>query len=561
MIAIKNKFPFLCLLIFLISNQTALATEIKVTVDRNPISINESVQLTFTASTSPDDDPDFAPLEKDFNILNQSKQSKSSWVNGESSKTIQWILNIMPKKAGDLFIPAIAFGDDRSKVSKLRVTENQTSNDNQNAELFLEVEATPKTTYVQSQVIYTLRLFSRVQLTQAQLSELELTDALVEKLGEVKKYNTIRNGVQYTVNELNYAIFPQKSGEINIPPMQLTAGVVSSSRARFNGFLNRQISKTKRIQSNAIRLNVQAVPETFKGKRWLPASQLVIEQKWSGATDQMKVGEPLTRTLTLLAVGNTVAQLPELHNKLEIEQLKTYPDQPVLKEQKREDGVIAFREEKIAFIPSKAGSYKVPAIEIPWFNTQTQTMEIARLPETTLTAIAPIASKIIEPPVQPVSNEITKTPVATQAKVEISNNSFWMWLSLFLAIAWLLTLIFFLTQRKPKQTIPPVSVKALKLKEYVKQLKVACRENDALAAKNALLAWGKINYHSETLSAIAPHCEARLRDEINLLNQSLYSNQLEPWQGKVLFQAFTENKARKKMAKKTDDALEPLYRV
>ncbi|NOR70267.1 MAG: protein BatD, partial [Methylomarinum sp.] len=264
MIAIKNKSPFLCLLIFLISSQTALATEIKVTVDRNPISINESVQLTFTASTSPDDDPDFSPLEKDFNILNQSKQSKSSWINGESSKTIQWVLNIMPKKVGDLLIPVIAFGDDHSKQSNLRVTENQTSNDNQNAELFLEVEATPKTTYVQSQVIYTLRLFSRVQLSQAQLSELELTDALVEKLGEVKKYNTLRNGVQYTVNELNYAIFPQKSGEINIPPMQLTAGVVSSSRARFNGFFNRQISKTKRIQSNAIRLNVQAVPETFK---------------------------------------------------------------------------------------------------------------------------------------------------------------------------------------------------------------------------------------------------------------------------------------------------------
>jgi len=45
------------------------------------------------------------------------------------------------------------------------------------------------------------------------------------------------------------------------------------------------------------------------------------------------------------------------------DQLKAYPDQPVLKEQKKVDGMLAFREEKIALIPSKAGSYTLPAIE------------------------------------------------------------------------------------------------------------------------------------------------------------------------------------------------------
>lgn len=564
MIDSKTKSTFLILILILISSQAVFATEIKTTLDRNPISINESVQITYTATESPDGDPDFSPLEKNFEILNQSQRSNSSWVNGKSSKTIQWILNIMPKKTGSLFIPAISFGNDNSQIAKLIVTKNAASaNANRDADLFLEVTATPETAYVQSQVLYTLKLYSRVNLSQARLSDLELTDALVEKLGEVKKYNTNRNGVEYTVNELNYAIFPQKSGVLNIQPMALTADVINRSQPRFNGFFNRQMSKTKRVLSNAITLNVQEVPESFKGKRWIPASQVVIEEKWSGATDQMKIGEPLTRTLTLLAVGNTVAQLPELHNNTEIDHLKTYPDQAVLKEQKRNEGIIAFREEKIAFIPSKAGSYKLPAIEIPWFNTGTQSMEIAQVAERTVTtnAVAPSQNNIsaidttVAPPVSVAPEQEQKTIIKT---VE---NKLWMWLSIILACGWLLTILFFLVQRKPKAIDAPDNSKEISIKETIKALKQACLKNDDVAAKNALLAWGKIVYGSETLSAIAPHCEARLRDEIWLLNQKLYASQAEPWQGKKLFQTFTENKARNRVVKNTNNSLEPLYKV
>lgn len=557
---IKNLFLYL---LFLLISPAVFSVEIKASLDRNPVSINESVQLTFTATESPDDDPDFSPLKNDFEILNQSQRSNSSWINGKSSKTIQWILNVMPKKAGELFIPAISFGDDNSQPVKLVVTNAKTTNNNVNADLFLEVEATPESPYVQAQVLYTLRLYSRVDLSQARLSELEVPDALVEKLGDVKKYNTHRNGVEYTVNELNYAIFPQKSGVIHIEPLVLTADVITSARPRFNGFFNRQMSKTQRVSSNAITLNVKTVPETFNGKRWIPASQLVVEEKWSGETDQMKVGEPLTRTLTLLAVGNTVAQLPELHNKAAIEQLKTYPDQPVLKEQKRDEGLIAFREEKIAFIPSKAGRYNLPAIEIPWFNTQTQTMEIARIAERTVTAVAAKTSQksapVIELPETKTSSPANVNPAAPI--VHTVENKFWMWLSIALAIGWILTLLFIFTRRKPKQLVKVDNSKELSIKQTIKTLKQACAENNAVEAKNALLAWGKLIYGSETLAAVAPHCEARLRDEILHLNEYLYANNAEPWQGKKLFQTFTENKARKKVAKQADDALEPLYKV
>lgn len=564
MIDTKRKFSLVSLFIFLITSQVALATEIKATLDRNPISVNESVQLTFTATATPDDEPDFSPLEQDFEILNQTQSSQSSWVNGKSTKSIQWILNIMPKNKGNLIIPAVSFGDDSSQPVPLKVLQSQQSNSNQNADIFLEVEASTTSPFIQQQVLYTLRLFSRVALSQARLSELEIADALVEKLGEVKKYNSNRNGVEYTVNELNYAIFPQKSGLLNIAPMVLSADVVTSSRQRFNGFFNRQMSTTKRISSNAIALNVQEVPDSFKGTHWIPASQVALEEKWSDDVEQMNVGEPLTRTLTLLTIGNTVAQLPELHSKIDIAQLKTYPDQPVLKEQKRNEGLISFREEKIAYIASKAGSYTLPAIEIPWFNTQTQTMEVVRIAERTVVAVSSSVAQtnaVNVTTAEPMPVLDKKEENSVPANVKTVENPFWMWLSAFLAFGWLLTILFILIKRQPKSIETVDNSKEVKLKQTIKELKKACNENNALAAKNALLAWGKQCYGSTTISAIAPHCEARLRDEIYHLNQFLYADQVESWEGKKLFQSFTENKARKTVNKTVDDGLEPLYRL
>ena len=70
-------------------------------------SFDESFQIIFTATESPDEDPDFSPLEQDFSILNQSTISSSSWVNGQSSKTVKWIVNVMAKERGSLVIPVI----------------------------------------------------------------------------------------------------------------------------------------------------------------------------------------------------------------------------------------------------------------------------------------------------------------------------------------------------------------------------------------------------------------------------------------------------------------------
>lgn len=540
------------------------AANIDVAVDRSPVGLNESFQITFIADETPDDQPDFAPLEKDFEILGRSQSSSTSIINGQYSKTQQWKLSVMAKQAGELTIPAIAFGKDRSNEVSLMVTEAD-SREIQAAddELFLEVEATPESPYVQSQVLYTLRFYRRVSITQARLSEPELDNAVIEKLGEDSNYTTEIGGNGYQVTERKYAIFPQQSGTMTIAPLQLDAEVISGGQPRFNGFFNRQSTQLKRITSKAVTLEIKPIPETFTGGHWLAAEKLSLSQEWSGDIGQMRVGEPQTRTLRIAAQGATVGQLPELHKAPKQVEMKTYPDQPVLNENKGPEGIKALREEKIAFIPGKSGRYTLPAIEIPWFNTRTGQVEIAKLPETTVLAEGVMTAKEMSPAVP--DTEIkpqAETAISQSAPQLPSQSGYWMWAALFFAVGWLATGLYFGLRRPVKLEIKAQDPIQQSLSEYVKSLKKACTANDPQAAKNALIGWGREKYNVASLGDLANHCEARLRDEIMHLNACLYSADRQDWQGKKLFQAFSEHKAREQFSDKPlDNELEPLYRV
>lgn len=562
-----NKHIFCWLLLFFCSLLLSFSTgaaEIQVDIDRNPVNLNESFQITFSATESPDGSPDFAALEDNFQILNQQRSSNVSLINGKMSRNEQWVVNVMANQAGELLIPPVAFGSDMSRPMKIMVNETApTTTSNNHEDVFLDVAVTPENPFVQSQVLYTLKLFRRVQISQASLNEPEVKDAVVEKLGEDSTYSTQVNGEDYWVTERKYAIFPQQSGTLTIAPLTLTAEVVSNQRSRFNGFFNRQATETHRIASKAIILNVQPVPQNFTDSAWLSAESLEIKQSWSDNRLQSKVGEPLTRTINLMAKGATVGQLPELAGQTSIDGIKTYPDQPVLKEDKQSDGLVARREEKIAYIANKPGEYTIPALTISWFNTKTQKVEVAKLPEAKVSVLA--ADGATQPAPTLAASQLPQTPaehLAVATQTSPSENLFWQGLSGFLAVGWLLNMIWFYRKGRPKTTSVKQTGDQKPAMNEQKNLKAACLQNNPQAAKQALLVWGKQQFGVENLDLISQACTGVLSAEIRLLNQCLYSANQGSWNGQALWQAFSQFKVEpQNQTKQKNEILEPLYRL
>lgn len=548
------KYLMLSVLLGWLSLSTGWAAEIQVAVDRNPVSINDSFQLVFTTSTTPDDDPDFAPLQQQFEILNQQRSHQSSWVNGNSQRSLQWHLTLMARQSGELLIPPIAFGKDLSKALKLTVTEKNTQPDPQD-DLFLEVAVDSEHPYQQSQVIYTVKLYRRVELAQASLDEPELNDAVIERLGDDVSYSTQIKGVNYAVTERKYAMFPQQSGVMVIPPLKLNAEVLSS-RASRQGFWGQMQTETRRLVSKAIQLTVQPVPEAFKNQNWLTAETLQLTEQWSDNRREVKVGEPLTRTITLTAKGSTVAQLPELMPAPALDGIKTYPDQPQLHEQKQPDGLLASRAEKQALIATKAGDYQLPELVIPWFNTRTGKQELARLPAVTIKALA-VAEAEAEAPSQLVA--ATEPKAADNAGAE--QIRFWQALSVFLAAGWFLTVLWLLVRNKPGLLAAddgnkPVT-RQLNQQNARQSLQQACEQHQPRQARQALLDY----FAADNLAQIAAR-SPELAEPLAGLGQHLYAAQAQSWQGDLLWQAFLAVESRSQSAAKpADSSLEPLFKI
>ena len=186
-------------LMLMMSSQSIAAT-IEASIDRSTVQENESINLTFSSDADVDDDPDFSPLEKDYRILNRSQSSNISIMNGRISRQMTWQLMLMPKRSGKLSIPAIAFGNDRSNALSINVVPATAGSSGIADDLvYIEAIVDSDKVYVQSQLVYTLRIYHAVQLRNASLSELEISDsdAIVEKLSENKTYEKFIDGRLY----------------------------------------------------------------------------------------------------------------------------------------------------------------------------------------------------------------------------------------------------------------------------------------------------------------------------------------------------------------------------
>lgn len=567
-------------LMLLLAPLPALAV-FQASVDRNPVAEGESLNLTLTSDESLDSNPDLSVLQQDFDVLGQSSGTNMQIINGSITRSVQWQIRLMPKRSGPLVIPAISAGGQSTQPIFIGVTKaDQAHAAQQSGELFLEVSAEPRTAYVQQQIVFTVRLYRAVNIgNQSTLSDPKFPqmDALVQRLGDDRSYQATHNGQAYAVIERRYAVYPQKSGSFNSAPVQFDGAIIESARGR-GGFAFDPFNQTvrqKRVSSKSLAFTIKPAPASMGGAQWLPASKLQLSEQWSENPPRFTAGEPITRTLVISASGLTASQLPAL-GAAAIDGLKLYPDQPLLKDNQDDNGVSGVRTQKIAILPTRSGNFVLPAIEVKWWNVNTDRMEVARLPARTITVLPGSANpgdstrsvglSAATSQGEPAELQSTSGGIPLQGGNLAATGysmGWWPWLSLFLGTGWLVTLLLWWRARKrlPAENAHAANVEALRKLES--QLKTGCLGNDAGQAKAKLLAWAKLRWPDNppaSLTAIAARCQPALADALNELDRALYAQDRNEWQGEKLWQSFNRDKpvAVTKPSGK-DESLEPLF--
>ncbi|VAW69796.1 hypothetical protein MNBD_GAMMA10-1785, partial [hydrothermal vent metagenome] len=282
----KTKFTLVYIVSFcacLFFSTAVSAADIRVTADRTQIQLNETFSLIFESSESVDGDPDFSPLEKDFSVLNKSSSSNISIVNGQYNKISRWTVALSPLHEGTVTIAPISFGNDKSQPLQITIKPIPTSGSRNKQPFISELEISTDSAYVQSQIIVTQRMLSSRNINGYEFSPLEISgvDVATEALGEVKSYQTKIANTPYLVLEKSVAIYPQTTGTLLIKPSIASARVAINkrpNRSSYDPF--RSNTKTVRRSSDKKSISVNNVPESFRGKHWLPAIEVQLVEEF-----------------------------------------------------------------------------------------------------------------------------------------------------------------------------------------------------------------------------------------------------------------------------------------
>lgn len=549
---------------------SACLAEITVKPDRNPVSLNESFKVTFDVSSSDGDDPDFEPLQKDFQILTTSQNSYYTMINGKITTSKQWTLTLMANAPGKFEIPAIDFGSEKSPVTQIEVKDESGPGGGQDEYVFLEATAKPVDTYVQSQVVYTLKLYRSVAIAKASLGDPVIGEgnAVIKRIDEDKTYDTVLNGTTWQVIERNFAIYPQSSGTVKVPPVSFM-GQISRNAYGYDPFGPPPRTVVRR--SGEVVLDVKAMPASFTGGHWLPASNLTLAEQWSVDPSNLQVGQPVTRTLIMTASGLLASQLPELPGWT-LPDLKFYPDQPSLEDDSSETGVTGTRSEKAAIIPNRAGTYVLPEISIPWWNTVTNKMEYAVVPERTLQVLPSAASANVPaapaPQAQAPAPEPAVQPATADPAPVVVSDTPWKAISTALLILWLSTMYLWWhkTKSAAARSALQKSEPQVKPDAAIRQVLDACKQNDPHAVRKQLLAWARIVWPSQppfSPDEVGRRMSEEMAAQIRYMNDALYSRDSHSWTGEALARVFAAEAPTVVPQKQVVDQgrLEPLYKL
>ena len=519
---------------------------VELDVSPQPMVVDQSARLTFKVTDGDASEPDFSVLEPGFEILGRNRQSSLKWINGRREQSTTWALDVMPRATGEVRIPALDFGAGHSPARTVRVVEAQSVQHNAVRDIVLEVDASPRAPYVQQQVIYTVRLLHRVELSSPRFSPLATsTDAIIKPLGEGRQYVERRNGVSYDAYERRYAIYPQQSGAMVIDPLVLTTQVVRGTRSLFDPFS--RALQTQRVSAEKLSLEVRPVPPGFPhDATWLPARRVRLNEEWSPNEATADTGTPLSRTVFLWADGLVAGQLPEIEFMAPAG-TKIYPDQSQSSEKDSNNGFTAVLQQKFAVIANAPGDIEFPPIDLPWWNVETDTLEYARLPQRTVNFVA--AATDATQPGNTDGEGAVQIPITVETSTAQANGAARPWIIATgtLALAWLATLALWWSSTRGGSTTraaeePASDTRTASLAAASRALKRACNANDPQAARQAMLDWGRGHprgQYCRSLRDVAALAETTAFNEaLHELERVVYGPQDKSWDGGVLWRAF-----------------------
>ena len=537
----------LTLAVFLLMLAGPLEAAVVARLSASVTTPDQPVRLTLESDGESSGSPDLSVLDEDFEILGRATQQSMSIINGNISSKRSLILTLLPRRQGQLTIPAISFGDEQTTPLSLDVSEQAAAEESVQPHLaWLEMSLDRQSAYPEEETILTLKLYQAAGVRGEHLDQPSPSsgDTRLQLLDE-QKYTLERDGQVYRVLELNYGLYAYQPGTLQIDPVTFrgrTGGNSVFSLLDDPFGASAKPSRLVRAQSNGVSLQVKPIPADFSGDHWLPARNIQLVDSGIDRSQPLIAGQPVTRRIMMTADGLQASQLPAIEVAAP-DGVKAYEERPQERDTPRRTGISSSRESVVTLIPIQAGDYTLPAIEIPWWNTRSGRQEVARLPELKLT-VMPGAADASTTSIAPTTAQVTGGSEAAQIPAEDTaqtapgtSREGLSWLVWLLAGAWVLTLAgWWISHSRRRPTVasetvePPAPAAAdsdeAALEDAIQALAEAYRDKNAEAAREAWLRWARQRWPQQpphNLTRLAGRCADPVASAVLVLEKAIYS--------------------------------------
>jgi hypothetical protein len=252
-----------------------------------------------------------------------------------------------------------------------------------NEDVFIRAFVDKSNPYQGEQVILTYRIYTKIPISQLDISKLSSFQgfwykSLMDETAPLKQSSENINGEDYITADLRrIALYPQRSGEFTVDPMELKCLAqvrVQSTRPRdpfFDSFFddpffNRNVRNVELdLSSNSLKINVKPLPLENR-----PANFSGAVGQYSMSTEvdrtELKTNEPLVLKVTISGKGNL-----ELIDELDIAfppDFETYDPKIINNINTSLSGISGNRTFEYLSIPRNPGEFTIKPVQFTYFD-------------------------------------------------------------------------------------------------------------------------------------------------------------------------------------------------
>ncbi len=259
--------------------------------------------------------------------------------------------------------------------------------------VYLRAEIEPADPYVGEQVLYTLYLFTQVDVRSVNPQQLPdfkgFWSRVVPQPDQLRPKMTYRDGDRIgKVVLLQRALFPRRGGSFEIEPVEARLAALMPDDSPFGSLLPRTRDVVR--SSNPVTVEVRELPPPPAGFQGA-VGQLQLSAELTPS--EIEVGEAATLSLTLEGRGHFQGLPPPLLP--ELPGVEVFPPQQQSTEAVKSKNVSGERTWSFVLVPERPGRWRLPPIEVPYFDPRQELYQTASTttPELAVSGSSSLARK------------------------------------------------------------------------------------------------------------------------------------------------------------------------